>query len=255
MSAAAVVAVIDAQGDEHGDDVAVVDEAEVDAWQGMLVEERLRRVEPKPAHGARVGIARAGAIEVEQVPCIFELEPLMRGEDGAPRAFAAGEDLEAAHLHHAVDLERGEMQAGVLGCEALGDGGSEIRLPGRQLAVAVVVAGVFVCDVLQTRVARRERVGAESRRFGDDVQFRRSIAGPVGPEEAVREISRCLDISWGAAGPEVGLRLRTDQMVVEPAKILTGCKGLDGAGVWSGRREIFQVFEVGEVGPIIQECK
>ncbi len=138
---------------------------------------------------------------------ILETLPLGLREDGAPRARAARQRLEAAHLLHAVQLGVAEhharqARAWVLRRQAPADG-AEVRgaEPG-QHGGAEVVPAVQVVAVAAARVRRRQRVGAALGRLGDGVQRCGAPLLPAEPEEAGAEVARRVNHAVRVAGPQ-----------------------------------------------------
>jgi hypothetical protein len=103
----------DVERSHHGRDVAVVHEAEEEgACGGSAVEQQIRRcVQPEPAHGGGIALARAGAVVVQEVAGVFEGEEVGAREDGTPGAAAADGGFEAAHFLHREEFLVGEGQA------------------------------------------------------------------------------------------------------------------------------------------------
>lgn len=67
---------------------------------------------------------------MEHVPCILEVQPVLKGEDVAPRAAPSYQGIEPAHFLHAVDFAVGETYARILLMKTSADGG-EVRISKR----------------------------------------------------------------------------------------------------------------------------
>lgn len=152
----------EAQRRDERDDVAVVDEAGVEALRfGGLVEDvACCCVQPQEAHRAGVLVPRASAVVVEEIAAIFEVFPVGVGEDVAPGGDTADHDLETAHLEHAVYVDGGEIEAGSAGFETNSDWECEGALPDVKGFVAAWSAVYEVVLVVRAGFAWCKAVGS-----------------------------------------------------------------------------------------------
>lgn len=139
---------------EHGHDVAIMHEAKEHIPHVRSSIHQIRRgVKPKPSHERAVRIPGPGAIVVDDISSVFEIDPVLVCEDVAPRTTATDERFEAAHFLHAIDLCVREDELGILVGEARTDrreiGGAEFEEHGD----AVVMAVDEVVEVAEAGVA------------------------------------------------------------------------------------------------------
>ena len=131
---------------------------------------------------------------------VLEVLPVSVGKDGTPRTSPGDDCLEATHLLHAVDLTVAEDHLGIVLGEPIRDGAQVRGLEGCQHGGAKVVTLPEIITILQAGIARRQGVGPEIVRLGDDLQRRRRFR--VESEEAKAEVPRRLDHALAVAGPE-----------------------------------------------------
>lgn len=245
------VLVEDLQGGEDGDDVSIVDKAKVGVVGAAVEHQGARGIQPQPSHGPCVGIARPGTVEMQQVARILKVEPFRLGEDGAPGAGAAHQDLKPAHLHHAVDVDGLQLDPGRETGQPLDDGLREDRLPFAEFPVSRIVAAGSIPVVFVARVSRREGVAAPLGVFGDDLELGGAVRLPVGAEEARGKVLGRLDVALGTARPESGALAVWDEVLISVSHGLARVAGLQRACIWAGLGEVFKgrVGLVGEVRP------
>ncbi len=85
-----------------------------------LCQQIRRSIQPQPTHCGPEPIAGTGAIVMNDISCVLEIQPVIVAENITPWARASDEDLKTAHFLHAVDFPVGEFDAWVLGLEASG---------------------------------------------------------------------------------------------------------------------------------------
>ena len=140
-------------GDER-DDVAVVDEAEVDVVRAVVRKQFRCSVEIWPTQCMRVDIAWPSSVEVQEISCILKVQPFVMCKDFAPRTMSSCQNLETTHLHHAVDIKGLKMDSHGVLFEPLDDAFSEDLLPFVQFVVPKIVTKSVIMAIPNARVPR-----------------------------------------------------------------------------------------------------
>ncbi len=80
-------------------------QAEEEWTSPATLEQKIRRsVDPQPAHRRPIRVPRSCTVKMDDVSCIFEIEPVVMGENVTPRASSPDNCFESAHLLHAIYL-------------------------------------------------------------------------------------------------------------------------------------------------------